>query len=352
MPTKLVPKAQDRLTALIKDVRGRQYKYVPREDKPIDWFSYDLAQINEINDYITLTRDIIDEIRQEIGDIDQGRVGKPPTSCFDRAKAIMVQQYFECSNRVAAGLMKLFKEKLRLTKELSYKEIETAYENPYVVLVLKLLFEKTNEPVRGKETDFTGDGTGLTTSIKQNYADDKGDEKKMRLYDRMIFMMGTKYKLLSAVDITEGTAHEGPSIIPLLEDTRSLHGNIGSVSYDGAAYAYDIMDYIANTLHAKPRILPPVDAVLKSYGCLAKKRMLLEFLHTTQQWLREYHVRSLSETRNSEDKRVFPRPLLKRLDNRRHIEGYAGACRYNIRKLVYNYYLNHLPVKWLDNKAC
>lgn len=178
MPTKLVPKAQDKLTALIKDVRGRKYKYIPREDKPIDWFSYDLSQINEMNDYITLTREIIDEIHQEIGDIDQGRVGKPPTSCFDRAKAIMVQQYFECSNRVAAGLTKLFKEKLRLTKELSYKEIETAYENPYVILVLKFLFEKTNEPVRGKETDFTGDGTGSPTSIKQNYGNDKGDIKK------------------------------------------------------------------------------------------------------------------------------------------------------------------------------
>ena len=351
MPTKLVPKAQDKLTALIKDVRGRKYKYVPREEKPIDWFSYDLSQINEINDYITLVREIIDEIHQELGDIDQGRVGKPPTSCFDRAKAIMVQQYFECSNRTAAGLMKLFKEKLRLSKELSYKEIETAYENSYVVLVLKLLFEKTNEPVQGQEVDFTGDGTGLHTSIKQNYENDKEDSKKMKLYDKMIFMMGTKYKLLSAVEIAEGTNNEKEHIIPLLEETHSLHPNIRSVSYDGAAYTFEIMDYITHTLKAKPRILPPVDAVLKSYGCMAKKKMLLEFLHTTQQWLREYHLRSLSETRNSEDKRVFPRPLLKKLDNRRHIEGYAEACRYNIRKLVYNFYLNNLPVRWLDNRA-
>lgn len=351
MPTKLVPKAQDKLTALIKDVRARKYKYTSREDKPIDWFSYDIAQINEMNDYITLTREIIDEIHREIGDIDQGRVGKPPKSCFDRAKAIMVQQYFECSNRVAAGLMKLFKEKLGLKDDLGYKDIETSYENHYVVLILKLLFEKTNEPIQGKETDFTGDGTGSTTSIKQNYENDKGDDKKMKLYDKMIFMMGTQHKLLSAVDIADGTDNEKTHIIHLLDEIRLLHPDIQTVSYDGAAYTFEIMNYITNTLKAKPRILPPVDAVLKAYGCMAKKKMLLEFLHTTQQWLREYHMRSLSETRNSTDKRVFPRPLLKRLVNRRHVEGYAEACRYNVRQLVYIHYLNRIPVKWLNNKG-
>jgi len=30
------PKAQDKLTRLIKDVRSRKYKYVPKQDKPID----------------------------------------------------------------------------------------------------------------------------------------------------------------------------------------------------------------------------------------------------------------------------------------------------------------------------
>jgi transposase len=348
---KLKPKSQDRLTQIIKDVRGRKYKYVPVEDKPIDWRSYKEAQINEMNDYLVLVREIIDEIHAELGDIDQGRVGKPPKSCFDRAKAIMLQQYFEASNRVAEGLARLFKEKLGIRDELTYKDIETAYENPYVVMVLKLLFDKTNEPVKGKETVFTGDGTGLPTSIKQNYANDRGDAKKMKLYDRMIGVIGKEYKLLSAVEITEGQANESPFIIPLLEETNKLHGKIDIFSYDGAGYSYEIMDYIANVLKAKPRILPPVDAVLKAYGCMAKKKMLLDFLHHTQRWLREYHVRSLSESRNSVDKRVFPRPLLKRLENRRYVEGYAEACRYNVRQLVYVHYLNGIPVRWLNNKA-
>ncbi len=64
-----------------------------------------------------------------------------------------------------------------------------------------------------------------------------------------------------------------------------------------------------------------------------------------------YHKRSVSESRNSVDKRVFPRPLLKRIDCRRHFEGYIRACRYNVRQLVHVHYVNRLDVKWLNNKA-
>ena len=346
---RLTPKAQDRLTDLIKDVRSRKYKYVPVEEKPIDWRSYKEAQINEMNDYLVLVREIIDEIHRELGDIDQGRVGKPPKSCFDRAKAIMLQQYFEASNRVAEGLARLFKEKLGIKDELTYKDIETAYESPYVVMVLKLLFEKTNEPVAGLEHEFSGDGTGLPTSIKQNYENDKGDSKKMRLYDKLVCVVGTKYKLLSAAEITEGTANESPFVVPLLKESSSMHNNMKLFCYDSAAYSLDIIDYITDVLHAEPRIFPPVNAVLKTYGSMSKKLMLLDFLNNTQQWLRQYHTRSVSESRNSADKRVFPRPLLKRLECRRHVEGYAHACRYNIRQLSYVFHINSVPVKWLGS---
>lgn len=344
-------KAQLKLTQLIKDVKSREYKYIPKEEKPIDWHSYDIAQLNEMNDYLVLTREIIDEIHKEIGDIDQGNIGKPPKSCFDKAKAIMLQQYFECSNRVTAGLVKLFKEKLNIQEMLTYKDIETAYENACVVLVLKLLFEKTNEPVKALERQFTGDGTGLATSIKQNYANDKDDEKKMKLYDKMVFTVGVEYKMLSAVEITEGISNEAPFIVPLLEETNRIYDKIDLFSYDAAGYSYDVIDYIANTLNAIPRIFPDKNAVLKSYGHMAKKKMLLDFINYTQQWLEGYHTRSISETRNSTDKRVFPRPLLKRLDCRRFVEGFVRACRYNVRQLVYVHYLHGIPVRWIKNKA-
>lgn len=345
-----VPKAQYKLTQLIKDVRAREYKYIPREDKPIDWASYTEAQYNEMADYLNLAREIIDEIKREMRHIDQGKVGRPPKSCFNLAKAVMVQQYFETSNRVTAGLMRVLKEKLNITEDLTYKDIERAYENPNVILVLKLLFEKTQEPVKRLEKDFTGDGTGLPSSIKQNYAEDKGDEKKVSLYDMMIFTMGTEYKLLTGVEIEHNPGNENPFLVPLIEEAMKRYDSIDSFSYDAAAYAFDTIKYIAD-IGATPYIFPHKNAVLKSYGCMPKKIMLLDFINNTQKWLRVYHKRSVSESRNSVDKRVFPRPLLKRIECRRHFEGYIRACRYNVRQLVYVHYVNGLDVRWLNNRA-
>lgn len=346
------PKAQNRLTQLIKDVRSRKFNYIPKEDKPIDWASYDVAQLNEMNDYLNLVRDIVDEINLEARrDICRSTVGRPPKLCFDLVKAVLVQQYFETSNRVTAGLMKLFKEKLRMREELTYKDIERAYENPEVLLVLRLLFEKTQEPVKHLETKFSGDGTGLPTSIKTNYERDKNDGRMMRLYGKMVGIVGTEYKLLSAIEIIDGVAGEDPFIVPLLERTGGIYDRIDLFSYDGAGYSYNTIRYITETLNATPRIFPPADAVLKSYGCMPKKQMLLEFLRNTQEWLREYHTRSISESRNSVDKRVYPRPLLKRLECRRYAEGYARACRYNVRQLVYVFYVHKVDVKWLSGRA-
>lgn len=346
--TKLKPKPQDVLTHLIRQVRSQDYPYQSAEEKPIVWSSYDLAQTNEIADYLILVRDIVDEIRREIGDIDQGHEGQQPTSCFDLAKAILVQQYFETSNRVTAGVLRVLN--LNLQGPVSYKALERAYENPNVLLVMRLLFEKTQEPVRHLEKDFTGDGTGVPSSIKQNYESDKGDVKKVALYDMMIGVMGTTYGFISAVEVVKGPVDENPFIKPLLEETRERYDRIDSFSYDAAGYAYNTIQYISR-IGAVPYIFPHVNASLNSCGCLAKKKMLLAFIEETQQWMQMYHKRSLNESRHSADKRVFTRPTLRRIDCRRLFEGYTRACRYNLRRLVYVHYLNGLPVKWLSAKG-
>ncbi|MCL2134258.1 MAG: hypothetical protein FWH37_01710 [Candidatus Bathyarchaeota archaeon] len=51
----------------------------------------------------------------------------------------------------------------------SYKTIERAYGNIEVRQILEGVFELTNEPVADLEHEFGSDGTGLTTSCKQNY---------------------------------------------------------------------------------------------------------------------------------------------------------------------------------------
>ncbi len=232
-------------------------------------------------------------------------VGRPQKSAADKAKAILLQQYFMAGNRLAAGLTLLFKEKLGLSSKLRPKTIERAYENREVVSLIKLAFDMTSEPVSRLETKFAIDGSGEPLSIKQNYANDRDDKEKHAGYQKFIGMCGIQYELYSAIDLTDGVANECPYLEPLLAKTAGLYEQIDLVCADAAYLSRENCSAIEK-LGATPRIYPKKGITLNQDGSPAWTRMLNEFAETPQEWLREYHNRSISETTNSIWKRRNP----------------------------------------------
>jgi transposase len=343
-----VPKAQHKLKALIEDIKSKKFKYKPKDTKPIDSFFITEAQVNELRDYLVLVKNMVDEAVRRVGPREEGKEGRPPKPVADKAKAVLLQQYFEASNRVAAGLAEVFGEKLGIKTSLGYKDIERAYSDPDVMRIIDVVFAMSTEPVKS-ETKFSIDGTGMPTSIKQNYANDRDDNKKRAVYDMLIGMVSVQSKLFSAFDIT-GPGSEAPFFIPLLDETMERFNRVNLVCSDGTYFTFDILKHIVS-VGAVPRIMPREDTVLKSYGCMAKKKMLLELLKDPQKWLEEYHNRSISESANSVLKRRFTRPLLKRRGDRRVSECSFRVCTYNLRRLGYIHYINRVPVKWLHTSV-
>jgi hypothetical protein len=216
-------KAQEKLDNLVKQLKADKFKYQPKEQKPIDWANYDEAQVNEINDLLILIRSVVDKAERNLGlneAPDNVGPGRPKNRPSDEAKVILMQQYFCASNRVAAGYALLFKEKLNLKKTFSYKTIERAYEDSEVTLVLEEVFRLTQEPVSQREHVFGPDGTGLSTSMKQNYENDRQSGKAHKGYEKMIVMVGCTYKLFSAFQFaTSHVDNESPYFEPLLNQT-------------------------------------------------------------------------------------------------------------------------------------
>jgi transposase len=352
----LSSKKQQQLTRLLHDLKGKdlndlrpkKFKYKSKQTKERDWFAYNEAQLNEMSDFITLVRNIVDDARREFDYIDDrpSLPGQQPKSPFDLAKAVLIQQFYQVSNRVAAGLARLFKEKLGLEEDLTYKDIERAYSNPDVQDILREVLRMSNEPIKGKEARFSIDGTGMETSIKQNYADDKGDEKKKAVYRMLISMVGVEYKMFSASAVN-GPGDESPFLIPLLEETAGIFDRIDFVLADAMFYTLANCTRIAE-IGAKPRIYPRIDAVINAKGSQAKRRMLLDLVENAQQWLEEYHDRSVSENVYSVLKCRFSRPFLKRRIDRLDNEGIDKVCTYNLRMLIYNHYTKGIEVKWLN----
>lgn len=341
-------KEQKKLRFLLKGFEEGWLKYEPKDDKPIDWIKYTQAQINEINNTLLLIRHIVDDAYHHVPELE--KTGRPNKSACDRAKAILMQQFFQCSNRVAEGLAKLFKEKLGIKETLSYKDIERAYEDPEVVLILHKAHELSNEPVSKEEKNFAIDGTGMPSSIKQNYANDKenGKGNAMKGYKKLIAIFGEKYKLIGSCDIADAKDNESPYLQPLLGELMEVYEELNLVSGDSAYLSRDNCNAIAK-YGGTPRIYPKSNTVVKQRGSKAWTQMLLAFIIDPQKWLEEYHIRSISESGNSVVKRRFPRPVLKRNNTRRKCEAFARVCIYNFRQLNYIHYLcPEIRVYWLN----
>lgn len=333
---------QEKFDRLMEQLKRDEFKYVARAEREIDWSSYDRAQINEINDMLLLIRDAVEEASLRLGIeemLKNAGPGRPQNHPADLAKAVLMQQYFCVSNRVAEGLVKLFMEKMRIKGAFSYKTIERAYEDPLVTLILKEIFRLTQEPVKDKEHEFSVDGSGLPTSIKQNYENDCRKDGKRRGYEKMIAMVGSAYKLFSAYELAENPEdNESPYFSPLLVGTASCYEQIDLVPADSAYLSRHNCDLIAG-VGGIPRIYPKQGVALKRRGSKPWTEMLLSFIDDPQEWLREYHLRSISESAFSVFKRDFPIPLRKRIKLRRKQEAFTRACDYNIKRLCYLKYL-------------
>jgi len=108
---------QKRLEKFIDQLKNDEIDYQPKEEEKnlgVDWSSYDKAQVNELKDMISTVKKTVDKAVERLGfnnKSEDGR-GRPSYPADDLAKGVLLQQYFDVSNRVAAGFIDLFKEKL------------------------------------------------------------------------------------------------------------------------------------------------------------------------------------------------------------------------------------------------
>jgi len=174
--------------------------------------------------------------------------------------------------------------------------------------------------------------------MKQNWGNDCRKDKSKE-YEKAVAMMGNRYKIMSAFELAENPHdNESPYFEPFLVDTVTCYERIDLVSADAAYLSRDNCNLVVEA-GAVPRIYPKQGVTLKMRGSSAWTDMLLSFIHDPQEWLRDYHTRSISESVFSAFKRDFPLPLRRRIKLRRKQEAFTRACDYNLKRLCY---LRHL----------
>ena len=312
--------------------------YKNKKPCPRNWWAYDQAQIHEVCDVLDSISLLVDQACLDLAPY-LGRLRGPgrPVGAgrkADLAKAVLVQQYRDLANRRLEGCLRLFSEKLGLLGGVGYKAVERAYGDPDVAVILLAFFDLTLAGVRD-ESVFGVDGTGLSTSIKDNWESYLVGRRKYSVFEKIVCVVGHRYGLVSAFKALD-SMHGGecPTLKPLLEEVVARHDSVGLVCGD-SAYLSRENCALVEAVGGVPRFYPKKNTSLRSLGCKAWQDMLLSFIHNSQTWLEEYHHRYVCESTFSALKRRSLAPLRRRTEPRRKLEVVARICVYNLIRLSY-----------------
>jgi len=100
---------------------------------------------------------------------------------------------------------------------------------------------------------------------------------------------------------------------------------------------------------ATPYFLPKSNAKFLSLGVPSWNNMTHGFVADPQGWLREYHMRSMSETSNSMDKTEFPEKIRRKIPHRKDAVSSLRIYVHNVRRYGYMEHLQPELLKTLSN---
>ncbi len=267
-------------------------------------------------------------------------------------------------NRVAEGFIRLFGEKLGISRNFSYKTIERGYDPQRSKKLLDQVFEIINRSGNYSERVFSVDGTGDPTSMKINYETkrriQRAEKNKQKDSDAFPYTKGKhdfQYDVLSGGvhtkiiggfvttdDHTVGELSHFTDVIMMnLEQCSEISTMLGDALYGNRKACSIVSD-----LGIKPYFMPKSNATFRAKGVASWSEMMYSLAKDPQTWLFNYHMRSISETINSMIKRKMPWKIRKKLPNRKRTEETLKINIHNLRQYCYLRYTN--PKLVLDYK--
>ena len=273
--TKVMPKLPNKeFRAMVPLLREKEF-YEREEKRPISWPEYNLSQINDAYETLTFIKSSVD--KAQYLNI-KGKTGRPLTDPKILAKAVLLCEALGLTERAAQGWLKIIGPFLGLYEQLDDRTIGEAYDKPEVAYILKQVFEgsKTSDGI------LSGDGTGLETSRKQNYENNKSCGEYMT-------SIVDSREIVQVFDISG--KQECQAMHDLVEQVEG-----GSLRLDAGFNDRKLVNKISE-LGMVPYIFPKKNNKLN--GRLAWQTMYLELYYDVMQWLTEYHQRSHSESFHS-----------------------------------------------------
>ena len=317
-----------------------------------NWHDYDRAQVNGIADVLETIRDIVNIAASRIPERKRGP-GRPPVPSQDIVKVMLMQAYFGMPNRIAQGFLRLFGEKLGISSGFSYKTTKRGYDPERTKNILDGVLKIMNETGNPLEKTFSTDGTGDPNTMKVNYETrrsqqriDKEKNKDMKSdafphtegkhdFQHSSFSSGVHTKIISGLYTTDDHSVGELSMFPdIMTQTIDMCPQI-EIMLGDALYSNRKICSITEGYGMTPYFLPKTNAMFRAKGVESWKTMLYGFKDNTQEWLEQYHMRSISESVNSMMKRKMPVKVRKKLPLRKNTEEILKINMHNLRQYSY-----------------
>jgi len=349
------------LRETITSIRKGNFPYTEKTPKKLNFTKYNTAQINEIADVLETIRDIVDladhKLQEKTAHAPKGP-GRPPAPIKDVVKVQLMETYFGVSDRVSEGFLRLFREKLGISSDFSYKTIERSYDPLRSEELLDEIFKVTNKIGNSKEKKFSIDGTGDPCTMKVNYESKRSAQRRQKQtkeskekkrtdgfpgkkhdFQYSVFSIGTSTKIIAGFATSDDHSHGELSFYKeVVEETLCNCPEFDTLCGD-AIYANRVACALLEGYEVTPFFMPKSNVTFRSKGVPLWKSMLYSLVEDPQRWLECYHDRSISETGNSMLKRREPTKIRKKLSERKGIQEALKFNVHNIRQICYLRYL-------------
>ena len=275
-----------------------------REIKERDWRTYEQRLHHRIKKAMKNLRPLIQESISSIS-IVRGRGRKPTLTLQKRVELLLLKVLFDKSNRNMECMLTVFT--LLTDIDVSYKTIERLYSDPEVELALWNLHILLLEKKGIHSCDTSGDGTGYSLTIKNNYANEitkrKDGAKKNRTKGKKPFVY--TFKLLdldSWLYLAYGSSakSEKDAFNKAMRMLQKVDVELKTVRLDRYYSFPSVVDEFVDT---KVYVIPRKNSTLK--GSWKWKRTMKDFVENPMTYLEEYYRRNNSESAFSADKRQF-----------------------------------------------
>ncbi|MBU4070463.1 MAG: hypothetical protein KJ646_05770 [Nanoarchaeota archaeon] len=187
---------------------------------------------------------------------------------------------------------------------------------PLMQNVLEKLIEESSKPLKEVEHDFATDVTGIKTTLFSSWYSIRM-KMKTRKRDHLTIHVttGVKSNIVTALNVE---IKKGKDNIIIREHVDKTNKNfkINEWSGDGAYWCKDNCNKVVE-VGGKPYFKVHKNWAGNSRGCMAWKKMNLEFQGDKKEYNKHYHKRSNVETTNQSKKMLHGSKVYSKLDSAR-----------------------------------